>query len=59
MAKAIEFDRPEFVSFLLKGPIELNKFVGEGNLSELYEKVLLWHNYGFLNFQNNIFLGFS
>ena len=38
---AVEFDRPEFVSFLLKGPIELNKFVGEGFLSGLYEKVTI------------------
>ena len=41
MDKAIEFDRPEFVSFLLKGPIELNKFVGEGYLSGLYRMVTI------------------
>ena len=40
MAKAIEFDRPEFVSFLLKGPIELNKFV-ESFLVKLYRKVTI------------------
>ena len=39
MNMAIEFDRPEFVSFLLKGPIELNKFIEEGYLYDLYKKV--------------------
>ena len=42
MSKAIEFDRPEFVSFLFKGPIELNTFVEEGYLfvkRGLYDKV--------------------
>ena len=39
MAKAIEFDRPEFVSFLLKGPIKLNKFIDKRGLDYLFEQV--------------------
>ena len=40
MCQAIELDRPEFVSFILKAPIKLNKFV-EKNLFELYNKVTI------------------